>query len=114
MLVEGRRGAIELRLDNTLKITTPEEEEVRDCRNWPRYGWVSPADEALHDGDCIHSIVAYNRHLLASLHAGVAPETSGEHALKTLQVVFATIESAERDEAVRCSQARLPTQNAIH
>ncbi len=98
LLIEGPKGVLELGTDRTLHIRTDAQEIVRPCPPTPRYAWGRP--EA-GDPDILHAIVECHRHLVASLRTGQPAESAGEENLKTMRLMFAAIESAQRGEVVR-------------
>jgi len=92
--IEGERGSLELGPDYWLRVTTREGTHLRRCPP-PRYTWADPAYEVVHA-----SIVPCNANLLAALKGEGAAETTGEDNLKTVRLVFAAYESANRDQAI--------------
>jgi len=62
----------------------------------PHYAWADAAYDVAHS-----SLVACNANLLQALRGEGPAETTGEDNLKTLRLVFAGYDSAQRGEAVR-------------
>jgi D-apiose dehydrogenase len=95
--VEGTEGGVTLGPDYTLKVTTRQgttEERVPPVD----YSWADPAYALVHA-----SIVDCNRNLLEAIQGLGAAETSGEDNLKTIELVYAVYDSAERRESIRIS-----------
>jgi len=99
--IEGDSGWMKLDLNSILTIWDGRKETRIDTKTWPRYSWVKDADDSLHGGDCIHSIVACNRHFRECLLNGSEAETSGRYNLETMRLVFAAIESSRTRQQVR-------------
>ncbi|MBX3278858.1 MAG: Gfo/Idh/MocA family oxidoreductase [Acidobacteria bacterium] len=98
--IEGEKGSIELGPDYWIRVTT--QSGVCAKRHPPpRYRWVDPAYELVQA-----SIVPCNADLLAALRGEKQAETTGEDNLKTVELIFASYESAARGEVVRlCGDA---------
>jgi D-apiose dehydrogenase len=94
IFIEGEYGSIELAPDYWLRVTTPEGTKSRRCAP-PFYSWADARYALVHS-----SIVACNADLLRALRSGTPAETSGEDNLKTMQLVFASYDSAARNEVV--------------
>jgi predicted dehydrogenase len=62
----------------------------------PRYAWANPAYDVVHA-----SIVDCNRDLLTALRGETPGETTGADNLKTIELVFAAYDSANRGKAVQ-------------
>jgi D-apiose dehydrogenase len=94
IFIEGERGSLELSQDYWLRITTAEGTLLRQVPP-PRYEWADPAYAVVHA-----SIAACNDNLLAALKGEGKAETTGEDNLKTVQLVFASYDSAKEDRVV--------------
>ena len=94
VLVECERGSVELGPDYWIRTTSSEGTRSRRFPP-PRYGWADPAYEVVHS-----SIVGCNRDLLRALRDGSKAETDGEDNLRTVELVFASYESAESGRVV--------------
>lgn len=109
LFVEGERGSLELATDYWLKVTTEAGTLARRVPP-PRYPWADPAYDVVHS-----SIVPCNANLLHALQTGTLPETHGEDNLKTMELVFASYESAQHDSVIHLASWRekvdLPLQN---
>ncbi len=95
MFVEGSHGSLELAPDYWIRTTTA---EGTVSRRWPpqMYSWIDPAYAIAHS-----SIVDCHANLLSGFaDAAVAPETTAEDNLKTLQLVFDAYDSARQGIAV--------------
>jgi predicted dehydrogenase len=94
VVVEGRKGVIEVAPDYWIRVTT---DEGTFSRRYPppRYAWADPRYEVVHA-----SIVPCNADLLRALKTGQPAETSGEDNLKTMRLVYKAYESAERDQVI--------------
>jgi predicted dehydrogenase len=92
--VECERGSVALGPDYWVRVTTEAGTVARRCV-LPRYPWVDPEYEVVQT-----SIVPCNAHLLRSLQSGQPAATSGEDNLRTMRLVSAAYESAERERVV--------------
>lgn len=93
--IEGTKGTLELGPDFWIRITT---DEGTQARRYPAPGYHSWADP---DYNVIHaSMVPIHRDFLEAFKTGQPPETSGEDNLKTMRLVFAAYESAERNQVI--------------
>lgn len=95
--IEGEKGSLELGPDYRICTTT---EEGSCARRYPppRYSWVDPAYELVQA-----SIVPCNVNLVAALRGEAPAETTGEDNLRTVQLVFASYESACSGNAIALS-----------
>jgi predicted dehydrogenase len=92
--VEGKQGTLDLGPDFWIRITTDEGTMSRRYPP-PRYDWANP------DYDVVHaSMVPIHAAFVEALKMGRPPETSGEDNLKTMHMVFAAYESAERNRVI--------------
>ena len=92
--VEGSRGSIELAADYVVRVTT--RTGTRVTRHAPpRYPWADPRYEVAHA-----SIVPCCADLLGGLRGTGGGETTGEDNLKTLRLVFAAYDSAQKGRVV--------------
>ena len=97
VVIEGEKGSLELGPDYRLCLTT----EAGSCIKRyppPRYSWVDPAYELVQA-----SIVPCNANLLAALRGETQAETTGEDNLRTVQLIFASYESARSGEVIHLS-----------
>jgi len=94
IFVEGDQGSLELGQDYWLRTTTREGTLLKRVPP-PRYAWADPAYEVVHA-----SIAACNANLLGALRGEARAETSGEDNLKTVRLVFAGYDSANRDQVI--------------
>jgi predicted dehydrogenase len=95
VFVEGAQGSAEIGPDYWIRVTTASGTHIRRCPP-PRYPWTDPAYQVVHS-----SIVPCQRHLLAVLRGEETPETSGAQNLRTMELVFASYDSAAAGQAVR-------------
>lgn len=93
VLIEGEKGSIELAKDFQLKTTTHTGTQSRYVPP-PGYDWADPAYAVVHS-----SMVPCHKNLLRGLQGGYA-ETTGEDNLKTVQLVFASYESALKNQVI--------------
>ena len=93
IFIEGTQGSLELAPDFWIRETTAEGTLARRYPP-PRYAWADPAYDVVHS-----SIVPCQADILQGLHGGHC-ETSGDDNLKTVQLVFASYDSAARNEAL--------------
>jgi predicted dehydrogenase len=94
VLAECQRGSIELGPDYWIRITDAEGTRSRRYPP-PRYPWADPAYDLVQA-----SIVDCNRDLLRALTTGAKAETDGQDNLRTVQLVFASYESAQSGHAI--------------
>ena len=99
IFVEGTRGSLELGPDYWIRVTTAEGTHARRYPP-PRYAWADPAYDLVHA-----SIVPCNADLLAALRGEGEAETTGEDNLRTVQLVFASYESACSGQVVEIGSA---------
>ena len=100
LFVEGEKGSLELATDYWLRVTTAEGTLSRRVPP-PRYSWADPAYDVVHS-----SIVPCNANLLHALQTGTLPETHAEDNLRTMELVFASYESAEKARVIRLDEWR--------
>jgi predicted dehydrogenase len=96
--IECERGSVSLGPDYWVRVTTEASTMARRCV-LPRYPWVDPAYEVVQT-----SIVPCNAHLLHALRSGQPAATSGEDNLRTMRLVAAAYESAERGCVVKIAE----------
>jgi predicted dehydrogenase len=94
IFIEGEKGSLQLGPDYWLRVTTKEGTLSRRVPP-PRYAWADPAYEVVHS-----SIVPCNADLLKALKGEGRAETTGEDNLKTVRLVFAAYDSAEKKQAI--------------
>jgi predicted dehydrogenase len=92
--VEGKQGTAEVAPNYWVRVTTQAGTHARRCPP-PRYAWADPDYNVAHA-----SMVPLHRDFLQALHTGRPPETSGEDNLKTMRLVYAAYESAERNQVI--------------
>ena len=95
IFVEATRGSAELELDHWIRITTRDGTHIQRCPP-PRYAWANPRYDVVHS-----SIVPCQANLLAAMRGEADAETTGEDNLKTVRLVFASYESAQKGQVVR-------------
>ena len=95
IFIEGDQGSLELAPGFQIRLTTQQGTELR---HFPPhvYSWCDPAYAVVQS-----SIVDCHRNLLAALQGSHPAETTGEDNLRTMQLVFKSYESAERNEVVK-------------
>lgn len=94
VLIEGELGSLHLTHDFTLQVTTragTTSEVIRPVM----YPWLDPAYAVVHS-----SIVDCNRDLLSGLRGGPA-ETTGEDNLRTVELVWASYDSAATGQVIK-------------
>jgi predicted dehydrogenase len=92
--IEGKKGTLELGPDHSIRVTTDGGTHARTYTP-PRYAWADPDYNVVHV-----SMVPIHRDFLKAFETGQPPETSGEDNLKTMRLVFAAYESAERNQVI--------------
>jgi len=95
IFVEAERGSLELTLDFGVRVTTKNGTLIRKAPP-PRFAWADPAYDIVHS-----SIVPCQANLLHALRGEAEAETRADDNLKTVRLVFAAYESAERNRTVR-------------
>ena len=98
--VEGTQGGVSLGADCSISIFD-DGGEHRERILLPHFEWANPAYELVHT-----SIVECHRNLLAGLRGEALAETTGEDNLRTLELVYASYESAARKSSVRIDPSR--------
>jgi D-apiose dehydrogenase len=99
VFVEGTMGSLELGPDYWIRVTAAEGTHSRRYPP-PRYTWAEPAYDLVHA-----SIVPCNADLLKALRGEGVAETTGEDNLRTVQLVFASYESARTGQVVKITSA---------
>jgi predicted dehydrogenase len=94
VFVEGEKGSIELAPDFWLRVTTKAGTQARRYPP-PFFAWADARYALVHS-----SIVACNADLLRALRTNTSAESSGEDNLKTMKLVFASYDSAKREQVV--------------
>ncbi|HYP12498.1 MAG TPA: Gfo/Idh/MocA family oxidoreductase [Bryobacteraceae bacterium] len=94
IFIEGRTGTLELAADYWVRTTTAAGTHARRYAP-PRYAWADPAYDLVHA-----SIVPCQLDLAADLRLQKVAETTGEDNLQTMELVFASYESAESGQSV--------------
>jgi predicted dehydrogenase len=94
LFIEGENGSIELSTDYWIHCTTTSGTSLRRCPP-PRYSWADPAYDVVHS-----SIVPCNANLLNAMQTGSLAETHARDNLRTVNLVFASYESAEKGQTI--------------
>ena len=92
--VEGKKGTLELGPNYFIRTTTDEGTQLRRIAP-PRYDWCDPEYNAIHA-----SMVPLHQDFLRAFRTGLSPENTGEDNLKTMRLVYAAYESAERNQVI--------------
>ena len=95
IFIEGESGSIELAPDFWLRVTTKAGTRARRVPP-PYFKWADARYALVHS-----SIVACNADLLRALQTNTPAETSAEDNLKTMKLVFASYDSAQRDQVIQ-------------
>jgi predicted dehydrogenase len=94
LLIEGTEGTVELAPNFWIRLTSDSGTKI-----WqhfpPRYPWADPAYDVNHA-----SMVPIQQDFLRAFKIGQPPENTGEDNLKTMQLVYAAYESAERNQVI--------------
>ena len=93
--IEGDKGSAELCPDYWVRVTT-EAGTLAKRSPPPRYAWADPAYDVVQA-----SMVPCLENLLQALRGEGAAETTGEDNLKTLQLVYASYDSARTGQVVK-------------
>jgi predicted dehydrogenase len=99
IFIEGSQGSIELGPDYWIRITTKDGTHARRYAP-PRYDWADPAYDIVHA-----SIVPCNADLLGALRGEHETQTSGDDNLKTVELVFASYESAANNRVLELNSS---------
>lgn len=99
IFVDGESGTLQMGFDGNITITTPEKTEIRQCPKSPEYKWADHVKDYLPPR-FLQAIVECNRSFLKALLTGTKPQTDGEDNLKTMEIVFASCESVEKNTVV--------------
>ncbi len=98
--VEGKYGSIQLNLDNSIDIVSEKETGKRefeklDYPTWAEHirGYLSPYE--------IYSTIDCNRSFYEALVNGIRPETDAEDNIKSMNIVFKSIESFEKNKEIK-------------
>lgn len=92
--LEGEKGTLELKTDFWIHMTT-ETGTLVNRYPPPRYAWADPAYDVNHA-----SMVPLHENFLRALRGEEQAENTGEDNLKTMQLVYAAYESAEKDRVI--------------
>jgi D-apiose dehydrogenase len=92
--IEGKQGTVELGSDLWIRVTTTAGTFSRRHAP-PHFAWADLRYAVVHA-----SIVPCNANLLQSLQTGTPAETSGEENLKTMRLVYAAYELADRNRVI--------------
>ena len=94
LFIEGEQGTVELLADFWIRLTTAAGVQLWQCKP-PRYEWANP------DYDVNHASMApLHQDFLRAFRTGKPPENTGADNLKTMQLVYAAYESAERNQVI--------------
>jgi predicted dehydrogenase len=98
MVIEGTSGTLELLTEHRVRLTTAEGTRI-ERHAPPVYTWSLGAHPWLT------SIVPCHANLLQAIRVGNASlaETNSADNLKTMRLVYAAYDSAERNELIMCS-----------
>ena len=89
--IEGSHGSLEIRRDYQLNVVS--NKQMSSYHVPPtHYSWGSSLGGAV-----MESVVNIQKHWVECLNTGAEPHTSGADNLKTLELVFGSYESAEKD-----------------
>jgi predicted dehydrogenase len=95
IFVEAERGSLELTHDFGIRVTTKNGTLIRKVPP-PRFPWADAAYDIVHS-----SIVPCQANLLRALRGEVQGETRANDNLKTVRLVSAAYESAEKGRTIR-------------
>ena len=94
ILLEGSSGSLKLEHDFTLSITD-KNGTVKEKVFPPDYDWVNPAYAIVQS-----CMVDINRDFLKAMQEGKAAEITGKDNFRTMQLVYAAYESAEKEKII--------------
>lgn len=101
--VEGTKGAIELRPDNSMNIVTKHGTRPVECMKQETCDWLSKEDIKILGSDVAQSIIDCQRNILGSLRYGTLAETRAEDNIKTTRLMFAGVQSVLTGKPVEIS-----------
>jgi predicted dehydrogenase len=102
VFIEGSAGSLELGPDHWVRVTTAEGTHSRRVPP-PHYPWADPRYALVHS-----SIVACHGNLLRSLQTRAPAETSGADNLRTMELVFASYDSAREHRTIELNSNTKP------
>ena len=98
--ISGTDGILSFGADHYVKVTTAAGEKFYERPALVRPGYIREENWQNHGGEGIMSIRTCNESLMNAYLRGEAAQTSGEYTLKTMEMVFKAIKSA--DENIVC------------
>lgn len=98
--VEGEQGSITLTHDNVLKIVSPDGEQIVDTKTWEYLPYIPKDDWELHGGHIFSAIPNCLIDIKNAYLAGKSAPTSGDDNLKTIELVYAAIESFDTEQNI--------------
>ena len=96
LLIEGDAGSVRLDLDHHIVVTSKNKGVSTLKADPPAFDWADPAYALVHS-----SIVECNRSILQDLLDRQPAENTGADNLKTMELVFLSYESAEKNEVLK-------------
>lgn len=100
--IEGSSGSLELDQHLNLRLTTSRGTLVQPVP-LPYFPWADPRYAVVHT-----SIVPCHRNILAAIQGGPEAETTAEDNLKTMELVFASYQSAASGQVVALDHHPMP------
>ena len=100
LFIEGELGTVELLADFWIRLTTAEGVQLWQHKP-PRYEWANPDYDVNHA-----SMTPLHQDFLRALRGGPPPENTGADNLKTMQLVYAAYDSAERNQVIQLDDYR--------
>ncbi|MBN1669802.1 MAG: Gfo/Idh/MocA family oxidoreductase [Kiritimatiellae bacterium] len=100
IFVDGDCGSLELDGDNAIRVSTAQGMHVNTPEPIRPFPWVTDEQRNSYGNSCGQGIVDCHAGLFEALQTGTRPEFTGEDYLKTMRLVYAAVESTERNQAV--------------
>ena len=91
-LIEGKKGMIQLNLDNSVDIKIGRESEKRKYKKAKFPKWADHVKNYIAPFEVI-SVIECNRNSYDAFKKGIKPETDASDNLKSMKIVFSAIES---------------------
>ncbi len=99
-LVEGKKGMIQLNLDNSIDIKSPKETGKRTYKKPEFPSWADHVKDYISPFEVLN-VIECNRSFYNALTKGTKPETDASDNLKSMKIVFAAIESCMNNKEVQ-------------
>ncbi len=99
-MAQGVKGRIVLDHDNVLHIEVEGKTQTIDTKTWSKLDYIPDDDWNLHGGHTMHAIPRCLDDLMQAFEKGEPAPTGGADNFKTMQLVFAAIESFATNKTI--------------